>query len=1124
MVIQHRAAACSTCCISAAGAWAPAAKHSVLPACPRRTSARGLPAAVCSARALAGPLRVVSGTYDYYCQDLEPGGEIFAPEGLLPSAGPAGQFDGDYLGEQIIEKGGVDELSMPFKKWRRVYYMAKENADPHWAAADPRKRVQVINVRDRSKVSPAPKQDIDYADVPGFSNADLIQIEKQSASAVRKRNNRAALTSTPAPKKGGGRQGRLPFVGAAVNIIGGILSWSALGYWGGASRAIYVVGKRLKAWSAPHGICSAAREVASFSEYASENMEEFSEHFEDLDFELMCLIAAGAFPLWGLLKKGSELRRLAMRSAGLDSDSDSDGSGSDREFGRSVSEVGEDVQMPELLASLLQSQSELAEKISQLKQHGTPQSSGGLAGGPTSSTPRAERGAELESPRRGQDIDSSIDALLGRLQEHESIVKTDAGTRGTAMRGPEGLALQMRPGAASSGSPSSSPAQALIEVIEKETVDPRGALMEHRHKYKDIEGWNLAGAKARIAPQHLARIYRGGQGCVRDGQHDARASDENELATPGADEEVRLRLEKKAFFNKYLTKAQEGARDPVDTLPFLAPPLEWPSGVERPERATDALAVDYVDSAILALDGLHQGKVSLPPAGATPVDMMKAPPTAAEFLNFPDQMIERDEEVDWVKFDDTKAFMSPELKDKSNLLLLAARLWEAGMLATCEQTMETVSVVTVLKKQEAGRRASRLVWDLRRCNLRWRAPPWVPLGIPISIANIELTDDMIGCQIFTVAHGDLPDFCYTILKPSWLHPWFVLAGIPPTELKNFAESEGFAWADEVGTAKPYLALKVLPMGWSWYVFFVHSTLQDVIHHGAAGLEPGGQLVDGTPTPQFDAFRKLFWFFIGDFAVGEVHDSNAEHDELKARQTLLEWKEAIKGAGFKVHKGVVEHGVSAFLGFISELGRDQRRQLWAGVKAELASLVALLPLFSVDLKAKWNQWACMPDASDEGCGVIAAATAPSEARAEARWARRRGRCAKLEAAYSEVEESESIHEDNAQGNATRSLAERVARQRASWRPGFLPLFSGAGVLDSAIREKRLSCVESWDIEMGPPFDMSDLARVAILIRRIRAKCYWCVHLAPPCSSFSRARQPFATVDILRVGRDWKGELR
>ena len=44
-------------------------------------------------------------------------------------------------------------------------------------------------------------------------------------------------------------------------------------------------------------------------------------------------------------------------------------------------------------------------------------------------------------------------------------------------------------------------------------------------------------------------------------QYDVRSLDENELQIPMADEEVRLRLEKKALFNKYLSKERESNKE-----------------------------------------------------------------------------------------------------------------------------------------------------------------------------------------------------------------------------------------------------------------------------------------------------------------------------------------------------------------------------------------------------------------------------------------------------------------------------------------------------------------------------------------------------------------------------------
>ena len=59
---------------------------------------------------------------------------------------------------------------------------------------------------------------------------------------------------------------------------------------------------------------------------------------------------------------------------------------------------------------------------------------------------------------------------------------------------------------------------------------------------------------------------------------------------------------------------------------------------------------------------------------------------------------------------------------------------------------EKLCVFIVLKKYvdpDCKRVAStRLVWDLRKSNLRWKTPPWVPLGSPLSMSYVDLSDDI----------------------------------------------------------------------------------------------------------------------------------------------------------------------------------------------------------------------------------------------------------------------------------------------------------------------------------------------------------------------------------------------
>ena len=50
------------------------------------------------------------------------------------------------------------------------------------------------------------------------------------------------------------------------------------------------------------------------------------------------------------------------------------------------------------------------------------------------------------------------------------------------------------------------------------------------------------------------------------------------------------------------------------------------------------------------------------------------------------------------------------------------------------------------------------------------------------------------------------------------------------------------------------------------MFLAHSCLQSTFDKGILDIDPGGQLIDGVPTPQFNVFSKFFGLYIDDFAV------------------------------------------------------------------------------------------------------------------------------------------------------------------------------------------------------------------------------------------------------------------
>ena len=88
-------------------------------------------------------------------------------------------------------------------------------------------------------------------------------------------------------------------------------------------------------------------------------------------------------------------------------------------------------------------------------------------------------------------------------------------------------------------------------------------------------------------------------------------------------------------------------------------------------------------------------------------------------------------------------YQDPVLRSPQVAMELAARLWDTRMLATTAESLETVSLFTIVKKDEIDKtgarvRHTRLVWDERRANERFKRPPRLPLGSAASFSNWDL--------------------------------------------------------------------------------------------------------------------------------------------------------------------------------------------------------------------------------------------------------------------------------------------------------------------------------------------------------------------------------------------------
>ena len=96
------------------------------------------------------------------------------------------------------------------------------------------------------------------------------------------------------------------------------------------------------------------------------------------------------------------------------------------------------------------------------------------------------------------DFDAAVSGLLDRLGAHEQTVEADAGTG------------RQRP---SSGSgPQAATAAPFVAALEESFKDIRACVLEKLKGYQETVEWSLpAGARARVAPGLLARVYRGGR-------------------------------------------------------------------------------------------------------------------------------------------------------------------------------------------------------------------------------------------------------------------------------------------------------------------------------------------------------------------------------------------------------------------------------------------------------------------------------------------------------------------------------------------------------------------------------------------------------------------------------------
>jgi len=150
-----------------------------------------------------------------------------------------------------------------------------------------------------------------------------------------------------------------------------------------------------------------------------------------------------------------------------------------------------------------------------------------------------------------------------------------------------------------------------------------------------------------------------------------------------------------------------------------------------------------------AICPLVVNELSIPPPGVAPVDPTLHSATLSHYYTQAlDTMVRSDCEVDWDLHSSLQIYNDPALDDPAVMQELLLRFFDAGMLGHTTSIDECLDLFAVVKSEPSPDTdeaiKSRIVWDLRRTNLRFNRPPKMPLGSAASLSFLELSPEMLG--------------------------------------------------------------------------------------------------------------------------------------------------------------------------------------------------------------------------------------------------------------------------------------------------------------------------------------------------------------------------------------------
>ena len=195
------------------------------------------------------------------------------------------------------------------------------------------------------------------------------------------------------------------------------------------------------------------------------------------------------------------------------------------------------------------------------------------------------------------------------------------------------------------------------------------------------------------------------------------------------------------------------------------------------------------------------------------------------------------------------------------------------------------------------------------------------MGSPATLANLELSEEVLAGRTVATAVGDAPDWYYRIAMPEQVRGAFTFEGITAEEFYEEAQARGVPVPARTA-ADRFVCLKVLPTGWSWGAFIAHCLMQDFIEEHLPSCSPDNRVVQGLPAPLLGEQPVAHWEYIDDYGLLTLEEAE---DTTQAGSLAAEAHEAFASQlGLHVHKEAVTPGLGRSLGCSISQGRPELR--------------------------------------------------------------------------------------------------------------------------------------------------------------------------------------------------------